>query len=71
MDEDVQLTKGRGEWVSATPEHPAVGESASNGMAERSVQRLEDHMRTLLGELESRLDTQLTPDHPVLSWLVE
>ena len=71
MAEAVQITKGRGEWVGAVPEHSAVGQSASNSRAERSVQRVEDHIRTLLGELESRLDHQFTAEHPVVSWLVE
>ena len=64
-------TQGRGEWVEAIPETSAVGESQSNGRAERSVQRVEDHVRTLLGELENRLGCQLRSDSPVLSWLVE
>ena len=50
MNEAVNLTKGRGEWVGAVPEHSAVGQSASNSRAERSVQRVEDHIRTLLGQ---------------------
>ena len=55
----------------AVPETSAVGESQSNGRAERSVQHLEDHMRTLLAELEDRLNCQLKSDSPVLSWLIE
>ena len=69
--EAIQVTKGRGEWVGAVPENSPVGESQSNGRAERSVQQLEDQVRTLLGELEDRIKQQLKPDAPVVSWLVE
>ena len=44
IDEAVQQAKARGEWISPIPETSAVGESQSNGRAERSVQRLEDHV---------------------------
>ena len=71
VQEAIQLSKGRGEWLGALPQNSAVGESQSNGRAERAVQRVEDHVRTLLGELECRLGQQLEPDHPALSWLVE
>ena len=53
------------------PENSAVGESQSNGRAERAVQRVEDQLRTFLGELEDRLGYQLRADAPILSWLVE
>ena len=68
VDEAIQITKGRGEWVGAVPENSAVGESQSNGRAERSVQRLEDHVRTLLAELEDQLGIQLRPGSPIVSW---
>ena len=71
VEEAIQLSKGRGEWLGALPQNSAVGESQSNGRAERAVQRVEDHIRTLLGELESRLGQQPQPDQPALSWLVE
>ena len=38
---------------------------------ENSVQRFEDHVRTLLDELESRVGQKLPSHHPVLAWLVE
>ena len=59
IDAAVALTQGRGEWVGAVPEASAVGESQSNGRAERSVQRREDHVRPFLGELEENLGCQL------------
>ena len=67
----LEVCKGRGEWIGAVPENPPVGESASNGRAERAVQRFEDHIRTLLAELEYRIGTALAPTSPVLAWLVE
>ena len=39
----------------AVDEHSAVGESASNGRAERTVQAVEDLLRTLKSALESRI----------------
>ena len=48
-----------------------VGESQANGRAEGSVHQLEDQVRTFLGELEDRIKTSLTPQSPVLAWLVE
>ena len=71
LSEALEVCKGRGEWVGAVPENSAVGESAGNGRAERSVQRFEDQLRTLLAELEARIGQQLPSSHPVVSWLVE
>ena len=71
MADALEVSKGRGEWVGTVPENSPVGESASNGRAERSVQRFEDQLRTLLAELEYRIGQSLTPTSPVLSWLVE
>ena len=44
MQEALEVCKGRGEYLGAVPENSAVGESASNGRAERSVQRFENHL---------------------------
>ena len=41
--------------LEAVPEYSAVGESASNGKAERAVQMLEDKIRTLKSALEARI----------------
>ena len=71
VDEAINVTKTRGEWVGAVPVNSAVGEPQSNGRAERAVQAIEDQVRTLLGELEERIGMQLKPDAPVLSWLIE
>ena len=62
---------GRFESFEAVPEASAVGESASNGKAERSVQAFEDLLRTLKSALETRLQTKLPVKHPVIRWLVE
>ena len=71
LDQAVQISKGRGEWVGPVPESSPVGESQSNGRAERAVQQLEDQVRTLLGELEDRIQQSLKPQSPILAWLVE
>ena len=57
--------------LEAAPEHSAVGESASNGTAERSVQLFEDLLRTLKGALEARVGARLPNVHPVMDWLIQ
>ena len=71
MAEAMEQAKAMGEYLGAVPENSAVGESQSNGRAERAVQQLEDHVRTFLGELEHRLGQSIKSDHPILAWLVE
>ena len=56
--------------ICAIPEHSAVGASASNGKAERSVQILKDQVRTLKSAIESNLKTRLPISHPMIHWLV-
>ena len=53
------------------PEHPSVGESASNGYAERGVQLFEDVLRTWPLVLQHRTQQAIPIDHPVLTWLME
>lgn len=55
----------------AVPELSAVGESQSNGIAERTVQAFEDDLRTLKSAFEERIGARLISTHPVLKWLVE
>ena len=57
--------------IVAAPENSSVGESASNGLAERTVQTIEDHVRTLLLALESRIKSKIPVGHPLIHWLVE
>ena len=71
ITEVIEVTKSRGEWIGAIPEHSPVGESQSNGRAERAVQQVEDQVRTLLCDLEERLGHSLKPHDPVLSWMIE
>ena len=71
LGDAIEVVKAHGEYVGIVPENSAVGESASNGRAERAVQSFEDYIRTLLAELEHRLGQQVAPSHPLLAWLVE
>ena len=48
------------------PEHSAVGESQSNGKAERAVQQVEDQVRTIKSALESRIGAKIPSSHPVV-----
>ena len=59
------------ESFEAVPEMSAVGESASNGKAERAVQTFEDQLRTLKSALDSRLKQKVPVNHPLMNWLVE
>ena len=62
---------GSFEPFEAVPEVSAVGESASNGKAERAIQSFEDQLRTLKSALDSRLQTKVPVNHPLMRWLVE
>ena len=47
-----------------------VGESQSNGVAERQVQAVEDLIRTTRGALMHRLQCHMVATHPLCQWLV-
>ena len=47
------------------PEHSHPGESASNGKAERAVQAVVDHIRTLKAAFEERYNVRLGNSHPL------
>ena len=66
-------TTGNGDvpTLVATPELSHPGESASNGLAERSVGEFMDQLRTLKTALEGRLKMRLSSNHPITHWLVE
>ena len=55
----------------AVPEHSHPGESQSNGIAERAVQDLVNHVRVLKLSLESNIKARLPAEHPIMAWLVE
>ena len=40
-------------------------------MAERTIQLLEDDVRTLKTAFEERIEARLTSTHPLMKWLVE
>ena len=60
-----------GELVSAVPENSSVGESQSNGRAERAVQEAEDMLRCMKLALEERVDAKVTSATPIMKWLCE
>ena len=62
---------GESEAVEAVPESSAVGESASNGRAERTVQAFEDLLRTLKSALETIIQQKLPVQHATMKWLIE
>ena len=58
-------------WVGAIPKNSAVGESQSNGKAERAVREIEGTVRCFKAELEHRAKIRFPVRHPVIQWLVE
>ena len=62
---------GECEPVEAVPESSAIGESASNGRAERAIQSFEDLLRTMKSALETRIQRKIPVALPVMRWLVE
>ena len=59
------------EWGGAVFKRSAVGESKSNGRAEKAVQTVEDQMRTLKFALEDHIEARIPSIHPVTMWLAE
>ena len=57
--------------VVAVPEESHVGESQSNGIAERAVQAVEGQVLTMKLNLEARLQMSIPCHHPLMAWLVE
>ena len=68
--EEAQEEQDEPQLHQPVPEHSAVGESASNGFAERGVQSLEGLIRTMKHALQARLDEALDVNHPVMTWLI-
>jgi len=59
------------EWAGdLIAEESPVGESESNGVAERAVQEVQGMIRTVKEGLESRLGSRLTGNEPVAIWLI-
>ena len=53
------------------PEESNVGESQSNGRAERSVQLVKGQLRTMKLALEDKLQRQIPCSHPIIAWMIE
>ena len=52
-------------------EQSPVGESESNGVAERGIQTIEGEIRVLKDAFEARVEKKLRSDDNILAWLVE
>ena len=48
-----------------------VGESQSNGLAERAMQTVEGQLKCMKLALEDRLQCSIPCSHPIMSWVVE
>lgn len=60
----------RRDGATVVLEQSPVGESQSNGVAERQVQAVEDLIRTMRGALMHRLQCRIVATRPLFHWLV-
>ena len=60
-------TSEQGDVVVGVPETSSPGESQSNGAAERAVQSVEEHLRTMKLALEPQIHSRIPCRHPVVS----
>ena len=51
----------------AVPEHSHPGESQTNGLAERAIREVVDHIRVLKLALETHLNVRIPSNHPVMA----
>ena len=65
-----EIARGRTGATTVIESSP-VGDSQSNGLAERGVRTLEELMRVHKMDLEQRIGTTLAMDHVVFEWMVE
>ena len=70
-NETFEILKCTADWAGAVPENSAVGDSQSNGKAERAVRDVEDMLRCGRAELECNAETKFPVDHLISQWLVE
>lgn len=68
---DRDLEQHRSNLDQAVNELSAIGESASNNRAERTVQAVADMLRTSKSALEARLRVRIPSTHQIMRWLVE
>ena len=66
-----QAIRKSGRNGTIVPEASAVGESASNARAERTVQAVEDLLRVHKHALEARIGKRIPSEHATMRWLVE
>ena len=64
----VRAAAGGGKMIV---ESSPVGQSQSNGVAERAISSVEGQLRVLRDALEARLNVKLPVNHPLTPWLVE
>ena len=60
----------QGKFPNLSVENATKGESASNGLIESMVGKMEGQARTLKSALQSRYQMELGPKHVILPWLV-
>ena len=53
----------------AIHDHPAAGDSQSNGSTENGVKTVMGQLRTMKAALERRLSCELPVNHPIMAWM--
>ena len=76
IEESLRRLRGTGvgkpddEFLQLVPEYSSVGENPSNGRAERTIQQVQDLVRTYLHALEARIKRSIPCQHPIITWMV-
>ena len=64
----IRAASGGGRYIV---EFSPVGSSGSNGVVERAIRSVEQQVRVMKDALEHRTGMQLTPRHPLMTWITE
>lgn len=64
----LRAAAGGGRWIV---EHSPVGSSASNGVAERAIQAVQQQVRVLKLAIEERWGAKIPHKHPAVPWIIE
>ena len=69
--EDIAKARGRKGPMQTVIEHSPSYASKSNGVVERAVRSVEEHIRVMRSALEEKYKMKLGLNHPIWTWLTE
>ena len=55
--------------IQVVPQVSAPGDIKSHGAVENAIKLAKGHVRTLRSALQRRLDTEIPPEHPIITWI--